>query len=318
MLELAGRAENHALALQAGNWRVVDLLELGDGQGVQDELDAYATLSAKARLPAYAWYVPMWRATFALLEGRVADGNALSRRARDLGRKAGDRNADVFYREQQLLRHMIEGSIRDLVPPTEGTVAERSQSGPAWRAYRFTYAWLRAERGELDQAHEDFEAAYADGFASLPRDVNWLDALSCAANACVLLADVDRARELRALLEPYAEHMIVNARGSLHAGSVAYPLARLAAACGDRLSADKLYRLAAERDERARAPAWVVRDLRHHAEFLRAIGQHERANDIARLASQQAEAIGLGGVMITGDAAAGGVAGPRRTRHLGS
>ena len=39
------------------------------------------------------------------------------------------------------------------------------------------------ERGEIEQARQEFEAAHADGFASLPQDVNWLDALSAAANA---------------------------------------------------------------------------------------------------------------------------------------
>jgi hypothetical protein len=293
MLELAERAENRSLALQARNWRVVDLFELADGQAVQDELDAYAALSAQAGLPAYAWYMPMWRATRALLEGRIADGLTLSKRARDLGRKAGDRNADVFFQEQQLVRHMVQGRIRDLSPPDEGTLAERSRSAPVWRAYRFTFAWLHAERGELEQARDDFELAYADGFTSLPRDVNWLDAVGVATNACVMLADVDRARELGALLKPYADRVVVNARGALHAGSVAYLLARLAATCGDHPSAAELYELAAERDARANAPAWVLRDLRHHSDFLRAIGQHERADDVAGRAWQQAKAIGL-------------------------
>ena len=277
MLELAERADDRELALQARNWRIVDLLELGDGQAVRDELDAYAALAARARLPAYSWYVPMWRATLALLEGRIDDGVALSRRARDLGRRAGDRNADVFFAEQQLLRHLVEGRLADLDPPAagvEGPVAERSQRGPAWRAYHFTFAWVHAERGEIEQARQDFDAAYADGFASLPQDVNWLDALGAAANAAVVLGDLERSHELRTLLEPYADRMIVNARGALHAGSVAYVLARLAAACADNAAADQLYQHAAERDQHAGAPAWVLRDLHHHSDFLRTIGQH--------------------------------------------
>ena len=281
MLELAERADDRELALQARNWRIVDLLELGDGQAVRDELDAYAALAARARLPAYSWYVPMWRATLALLEGRIDDGAALSRRARDLGRRAGDRNADVFFAEQQLLRHLVEGRLADLDPPpagVEGPVAERSQRGPAWRAYHFTFAWLHAERGEIEQARQEFDAAFADGFASLPRDVNWLDALGAAANAAVVLGDLERSHELRTLLAPYADRMIVNARGALHAGSVAYVLARLAAVCADNAAADKLYQHAAERDQHAGAPAWVLRDLHHHSDFLRTIGQHERAD----------------------------------------
>ena len=53
-----------------------------------------------------------------------------------------------------------------------GSHAERSQGGPARRAYHFTFAWVHAERGEIEQARQEFEAAHADGFASLPQDVN--------------------------------------------------------------------------------------------------------------------------------------------------
>ena len=294
MLELAERAGDRELALQARNWRVVDLLELGDGQAVRNELDAYATLAAEVRLPAYSWYIPMWRATIALLEGRTADGIELSRRARELGRRAGDRNADVFFTEQQLLRHLVEGRLADLGPPAAGVagpVAERSRTGPAWRAYHFTFGWLHAERGEFDHAQRQFAAALADGFVSLPRDVNWLDTLNAAAHAALLLGDLEHARELRPLLEPYADRMIVNARGAMHAGSVAYPLARLAAACDDTAAADRLYEQAAQHDQKAGAPVWVRRDLHHHSQLLHTTGQHQRANDLTRRATSLGSAV---------------------------
>jgi DNA-binding SARP family transcriptional activator len=294
MLELAELAGDRELALQARNWRIVDLLELGDGPAVRDELDAYAALAAAVCLPVYSWYVPMWRATLALLEGRTAEGALLSRRARDLGRQAGDRNADVFFAEQELVRHLVEGRLADLDPPAagiEGPIAERSETGPASRAYHFTFAWLHAERGEIEQARQDFEAALADGFASLPRDVNWLDALGAAANTAVALGDLEHSRELRNLLGPYADRMIVNARGALHAGSVAYALARLAAVCEDNAAADQLYQHAAQRDQQAGAPAWVRRDLHHHSDFLHAIEHHERADALAQRAAALAGVI---------------------------
>jgi tetratricopeptide (TPR) repeat protein len=194
----------------------------------------------------------------------------------------------VFFAEQQLVRHLVEGRLADLDPPAagvEGPVAERSQRGPAWRAYHFTFAWLHAERGEIEQARRDFDAALADGFNSLPRDVNWLDALGAAANAAVVLGDLERSGQLRDLLRPYADRMIVNARGALHAGSVAYLLARLAVVCGDHAAADELYKHAAKADERAGAPAWVLRDLHHHSDFLHTIGRHEPADALTQRAA---------------------------------
>jgi DNA-binding SARP family transcriptional activator len=296
MLELAERAGDRELALQARNWRVVDLFELGKGAAVRDEIAAYSELSAQVHMPTFAWYVPMWRATLALLEGRIAEGIELSRRARDLGRQAGDGNADVFFAEQVLLRMMVQGRLRDLEPIDAGAeldVADRALSGPAWRAYRFTFAWWHAERDDFDQAHVDFEAAVADGLSTVPRDVNWLAALTSATGACVLLEDLARARELRELLEPYATRMVVTARGASHGGSVAYLIARLAVVCGDHAAADQMFEQAARRDERAGAPMFVLRDLRAYQRFLRAAGRDAHADTVLRRAADVASSIGV-------------------------
>ncbi len=270
MLDLARRADDPELALQALNWRVVDLFELGDGPAAREEIDAYAALSADTRLPAYAWYVPLWRATLALLAGRIPEGIDLARRARDLGRRAADANADVFFAEHQLLRHAVEGRLADLDPVAAGVesvISERTERSPAWRAYRLTFAWVHAERGEPDAARRHFEAALAHGLDAIPRDVNWLASLASAAGACVLLGDADRAHELRALLEPYAHLMVVTARGAHHGGSVAYLLARLAVTCGDHAAAARLFDDAARRDEHAGATAFAQRDRRAREEL---------------------------------------------------
>jgi tetratricopeptide (TPR) repeat protein len=290
MLALAERAQDSELALQARHWRIVDLLELGDGGALRDELDAYAELSAHARLPAFAWYVPMWRATIALIEGRIGDGLELSRRARDLGRQAGDANADLFFSEHYFTRMLVQGRISDVDPAggggVVGDIAERAETGPAWRAYRFTFAWWHATRGEMEEARRDFDAALADGFATIPRDVNWLASLASASEACVLLGDIERGIELRTLFAPYATRMVVNARGSSHAGSVAFQLAQLAALCGDIAEADRLFEDAARNDERAGAPAFVIRDQQRHGEFLLANGYVERGHALLRAASR--------------------------------
>ncbi len=296
MLSLADRAGDRELALQARNWMIVDLLELGDGPAVRAELDAYAELCARERIPAFAWYVPLWRATLATLAGSIVEGLELSRRARDLGRQAADANADVFFSEQYLLRMVVQGRIREVEPTGAGgdaDVPERAQSGPAWRAYRFTFAWWHAARGELELARLDFEAAVGDGLSTVPRDVNWLAALASASEACVLLGDAGRAAQLRALLEPYGTRMVVAARGASHEGSVAYQLARLATLCGDATAADDLFAEAARRDDHAGAPACVVRDLQHHGEFLRRIGLQDRADDLIRQATEKSQSLGF-------------------------
>ena len=49
--------------LQARNWRVVDLFELGDMDAWRAEVGATRALADELRLPAFQWYTPLWRST---------------------------------------------------------------------------------------------------------------------------------------------------------------------------------------------------------------------------------------------------------------
>jgi hypothetical protein len=184
----------------------------------------------------------------------------------------------------------------DVDPAVGGVVTDvtdRAISGPAWRAYRFTFAWWHAERGELDLAREDYEAAVGDGLSTLPHDVNWLAALSSAFEGAVLLGDSDRAAELYELLEPYTTRMVVTARGASHSGSVAYFAAR--AGLHDRRPAQgrPVVPDAALADEHLGAPVLVVRDLRRHRELLVAMGERDRARETLRAATDLASSLRL-------------------------
>jgi DNA-binding SARP family transcriptional activator/tetratricopeptide (TPR) repeat protein len=292
MLELARRAGDRELALQARNWRVLDLFELGDGAAVRSELDAYAALAAEVRLPALSWYVPVWRATLAVLGGRLEEGLELARRARELGRRAGDANADVFWQELRHTRQMADQRFdedQDLLPYVE----HKAEHSPAGWAYRATLAWTYAELGREDEARRHLDTIAADTFTRIPRDMNWLPAMASATEAAAVLGDEGQAATLRRLLEPYRALTCVSGRGAGHYGSVAYLLARLAATVGDLAAADELYTEAARRDERAGALIWVVRDLRHHGALLLAQGDPRRAHDVLRRAAEGARKAGL-------------------------
>ncbi len=152
--------------LQARNWRVSDLMETGDGDAVRAELAAYAALSAELRLPGYSWWVPLWGATLALLDGRIAEGMELSRRAREQGVRAGDANAEVLTAQHRLMQLMIDRRFDEIDPAAIGAgdpVEERATRSPAARAYRFTFAWVHAERGEDELARANLAAAVGDG-----------------------------------------------------------------------------------------------------------------------------------------------------------
>ena len=293
MLALARRAENREFALQARNWRMLDLFELGDGDRVQTELDAYAALAAQVRLPSYSWYVPLWRATLAALAGRLDEGRDLAQRARDLGRHAGDANAEVFFQTHRYMCWLADERYEEWTGEALAFIEDKVNRSPAGLAYLAGIATVFATTGRTEEARRALDIVAADGFATVPRDMNWLSTMCSAAELCALLGDTERARMLQPMLRPYADRMAISGRAAHHQGTVAYFLARLAATLGDRTAADDLYTEAAQRDERAGAAIWVVRDLRRHAEFLLAHDDIGSALPLLERAARQANAAGL-------------------------
>jgi DNA-binding SARP family transcriptional activator len=294
MLDVARRAGDRELALQARNWRVADLFELGDGARVNAELDAYAALASDVRLPSYSWYVPLWRATLATLAGKIDEGHQLAARARDLGRRAGDANADVFFQTHRYMSWLADERYEEWVGEALEFTEEKIRRSPAGLAYLAGMATVFAATGRDDDARRAIEIVAADDFATVPRDMNWLSTIASAAEVCATLGDTRRARTVRSLLEPYADRMVISARAAYHQGSVNYFLARLAAAAGDHRAADELYSDAAARDERAGAAIWVVRDQWRHADLvLAARGGEDRAHQLLKRAYAGAKACGL-------------------------
>ena len=251
MLELARRAGDRELALQARNWRVVDLFELGDGPLVETELDAYAALATQARLPSFSWYVPLWRATLATLAGRMEEGRDLAQRSRDLGRRAGDANAEVFFQANRHMSWLADERYEEWTPQVLAFSEQRTKRSQAGLADLAGIASALAATGRLDEARSALYVVAADDFATVPRDMNWISTMASATEVCAHLGDKQRARTLRSLLEPYGDRMVTAARAAFHHGSVAYFLARAAATLGDHRAADeRLHRRRATRRAR--------------------------------------------------------------------
>jgi hypothetical protein len=107
--------------------------------------------------------------------------------------------------------------------------------------------------------------------------------------AAVILGDRELGAELTAMLEPFADRMVVSARGLFGLGAVPGALGRLAELAGDQASAIRRYEDAVERDERAGAVIWAVHHRRRLAEALIAEGHPERGYALlARVAAEGA------------------------------
>jgi DNA-binding SARP family transcriptional activator len=292
MLGCARRARDPVLELQARTWRIVDHAELGDGAGLESELDAYADTASRARLAAYAWWVPAWRSVRAYLAGRVAEGDRLRRRAVELGRRAGDRNAEFAALTHSAIR-FADGDVRFGAFELDWH-RERIRTSPAGWAYRSMYAWILAAAGHDADARRELASQRSEVGtpSSWPRDTNWLSAAKELSEAAVLLGEHELAAELETLLEPFEDRMVVAARGLFVMGSVAGALGRLAAFRGDlRLAADRYVRAVAH-EERAGALVWAMRHRFRLGEALLGAGDEDGRPLLSTVAAE-APALGL-------------------------
>lgn len=290
MVEAADAAGERHLELQARNWRVVDLFELGEMDAWRVEVGRHGALAAELRLPAFTWYTPLWRAVEALHRGSFAQAEALRGEALEAGRRAGDPNADLFTQMLTLQDALLRLDFRavDL-----RLFEEKIATSPAGVAWRCGYTWILAELGRLDEARELLAGVAADDFGVLPFDANWASAVGECAEACCLLGEARFAASLYELIRPYEGRPLTAGRAICTYGSCSRHLGGLAALLGRLDDAVAHYEDAIHCDQAAGLHPWVVRSRRALARTLQLAGDGERAQAVAATAATETRELGL-------------------------
>ncbi|MEU6539544.1 AAA family ATPase [Streptomyces sp. NPDC047000] len=251
-----GRAlSDPVLELLGRRFRLVALLETGDLGAADAEALAYETAVRPLRRPLYAWYVPLWRGSRALREGRYDDCAAAAEETEALGRAAGSANAALLAGTQRWCLYTETGDLGAMtrllaaMPPLDRLPG-------LWP--RVTLALLAAQYGRLDEAALRLSAV-APRLATGPRDSEWLPMAAQAAETVGVLGAHPAAPLLYDLLAPYAGLFVVEGIGAAVRGPVERHLALLAAAMADpeRALAHRERALRAARE--AGAPALAAR-----------------------------------------------------------
>jgi hypothetical protein len=226
MIAAAREAGDRHAELQARNWRVVDLFELGDMPAWREETARHARLADELRLPAFRWYTPLWAAVEAMLAARYEEADRLAGEAEEAGVRAGDRNAELF---PPMVRFgaQLQREAFDEVPLD--FVEDKIANSPAGPAYRGSYAWVLAGLGERERARAELAAAMAHPHAF---DTNWLSLQAECAEVSMLLDDPAHAAILYERLAPYAGRPATAGRAVASYGAVDRALGGLAALLG--------------------------------------------------------------------------------------
>jgi tetratricopeptide (TPR) repeat protein len=305
LLGLAESSGDERLAIAGHRWRMIDLLEIGDMDAVDIEIDAYAESAERRRRLSDSLYVHIYRAMRLLLAGEFDAAEAEGWAAVTLGNRVQDPNTGNATLLQACTRRRERGRLERLEGPVRA-YAERFAAIPGWVC---VLAHLLAETDRPDEAREILDGFAVDGFRGLPLDGIWLGAVAYLAEAAAALGDATHAQALHDLLEPYADRNVAVGWASTCMGSAARHLGLLADLLGRRKQAIAHFETALAMNERMRARPWVAHT---RVELARVLSQQasgrERAAQLLDAGIAEAQRLGMPRLVERAEAVRSGAA----------
>jgi tetratricopeptide (TPR) repeat protein len=289
---VAAETGDPELELQGAGWTIIDLMELGDIEGVDIQIAAASKLAEALHRPIWLWWTSLFRASRAQLAGNFDEAERLTQETLAIGQRGQAENALHYYAQAMFNIRREQGRLAEVEGAVRGFI-ELYPAIPAWRA---ALSLLLVELGRPDEARAEFEKVAEGGFAAFPRDANWLIAITVTAEVCGALADPVHAEELYALLEPYAGRNVIVGRNATCNGSASRLLGVLATARGEYALAERHFEEAQRMHTDMGARPWHARTQVAYAEMLltrRGPGDVERATQMLADAILVADALGM-------------------------
>jgi DNA-binding SARP family transcriptional activator len=289
---VADEVGDRRLRALAHRWQLDHLLELGDIEAVERELDALQRLADARRERYFTWLLGVFRASHAHLEGRLEDCERLALEAVSHGFAGHDEPAIHIFGAQMIFIRREQGRLDELVETIESFAGQYPQVA-SWR-WRCGLASIYAQLGRRTEARQELEALARD-VCDAPRDALWLTNLSGLCDVVVFLGDVPRAQLLYELLSPYADRCAV-AFVLLSNGSVSRLLGLLATTLSRYEDAARHFEHALTMNAQIRSPLWIAHTQHDYARMLlarRQPGDHDKALELLNEALAAAEQLGL-------------------------
>jgi hypothetical protein len=229
--------------------QTVAQVEHGDLKALETNAGALTALASELRQPAYAWWALLWRATAAIVGGRLGEGEELAQHAYAAGRAGFGEAAELELRAQLLwlrLEREQLGEVAASLPALEGSFSAL----PVWGPLK---ARVLAGVARSDEASATIAGLTEKGLTRLGRDTNWPISAWLLAETFARTGEPEGAALLRVALEPRAAQWAVSARGTVCFGPLTGALALLCVVEGRVAEADRYYATALERSRSAGA-----------------------------------------------------------------
>jgi tetratricopeptide (TPR) repeat protein len=279
MLTVARAIESLEAQLQAHVWLVVDLLEHGEVEAVDAQIETFTSGAQGLREPVFTWHAIVWKAMRAIMAGQLGQGEALAEQALAAGGSAESVAAPQYYAIQLLAIRREQGRMPELEAVARDFVTA-TPDRPGWRA---ALADLLLHAGQEDEARVLLDELAAHRFADIPQDGDWMPAIILLSDVITRLRDEARAALLYDLLYPYRHQNVVIGLGAACLGSCCRYLGRLARTAGYSREAAALF----ERALQANAHLGAVVELAHtQLDYAELIGSGARAQGLVDSAAQ--------------------------------
>lgn len=276
------------------NWRITELLELGQFVAVDQEIARVAQMAGDLRQPRAMVFLPLLKGCRSGTIGRFGEVERLNAESHEIGLRLRGMNANVgeLAATAQLLSVRLQ---QGRLPELEGTLRAFVTLHPGMVAMQSTLALLLAQAGKHAEARAELERITDAGLDRLPEDNTVIVGHAMLGEAAALLGDRARADTVFGRLEPFSGRWVVSA-GAAALWPIDRSLARLATAAG-RLDAAAAY-LARAREQAERAgarPSIALADL-DGARLLMASDSPdiERVRALARSARELAQELDMG------------------------
>jgi DNA-binding CsgD family transcriptional regulator len=295
MLQFARGAGNDELVQDARARRIQYLLELGEIQAVDAEIDARVQLDKELRQPAYLSVTVGYRAMMALLAGHFAEAERLAVEARSIGQHGHNEGTAGVFGVQMFTLRREQGRLKEVEPAVRHFV-QQHRTAATWRP---GLALIYSELGREREARVAFEHLAQHDFADLARDSLWAGCLAYLAEVCTFLGDSPRASTLYRLLLPYAGRTIVMGGGVVCYGAAARYLGMLAATMERWEEAAQHFENALTMNTHMGARPWLAHTQHEYAKMLLARnqpGDREEATALLNVALSTVRELGMRGL----------------------
>jgi tetratricopeptide (TPR) repeat protein len=289
--ELSRASADAEIALMYRILNITAFLEQGDIPRVDREILEYTTLSNKLQLPHARWYVSLYLAMRALMEGRYESATTAANQFLELGNRVQDSNASQSFGGHLILRLWENNQLDSVVNLLVQFIAEHPTI-PAWKcAISFFYS----ENDNTDGVRI-FDSFAELGFDNIPLDETWAISIQMLTSACCNIENLARAEQLYELTLPGKMHHTIIGYGVMSWGSRARELGNLASLMGRFEEAQEHFELAITQNRKTGAAPWVARSQYDYAVMLarqRDPAYKDLIRELVAEAQQAADLLGM-------------------------